>query len=235
MRTAGALLLCLLPLAGQVRLPQYTHQVLPNGMIVDVMPRRDVPLVTVRLLVRGGLESEPRELGGVAAATAEALRRGTSKRTADQFSNELDALGATFTTGTDMQSTSVTMELLAKDFQVGLELMADAVLRPTFPEAEVKKLLAQRIDASKAIKDNPGRAASEYFRVFFFGAQHPYGTPADELTYGRMNRETLAGYHKRMFVGRNMILVVAGDVDPAAVNSAVMKAFGGLDAGQAYE
>jgi predicted Zn-dependent peptidase len=230
-----AVLLCALPLTAQVRLPQYTRQVLPNGVVLDVMPRRDVPLVTMRLLVRGGVESEPADLGGIAAATAEALRRGTVKRSSDQFSNELDALGATFSTGTDLQSTSVTMELLAKDFNAGLGLMADAVLRPTFPEAEVKKLLAQRIDASKAIKDNPGRAASEYFRVFFFGPQHPYGTPADELTYGRMNRETIAGYHKRMYVGRNMIFVIAGDIDAQAVVSAVTKAFGGLDGGQAYE
>jgi predicted Zn-dependent peptidase len=195
-----------------------------------------VPLVTMRVLIRGGVESEPAELGGIAEATAEALRRGTTKRSADQFSTELDALGASFETGADMQSTFLSMELLAKDFDAGLDLLVDVMMHPSFPEdEEVSKLLAQHVDAAKALKDDPGAAASEYYRTFFFGGQHPYGKPEDELTFGKMNGDAIIDYHKQMYVGRNIIFVVAGDVDAAAVASKAAKAFGSVAAGQTYE
>jgi predicted Zn-dependent peptidase len=209
--------------------------VLPNGIVLNVMPRRDVPLVTVRVAIRGGLESVPAEMAGLAQVTAEALRRGTAKRSADQFSLELDTLGASFDADVTEQSTDVAVELLAKDLDKGLDLLTDALTRPTFPEAEVKKLLAQRIDQAKALKDNPGAAASNYFRNFFFGSGHPYGNPADELTLSRITRDTIAEYHKRMFTGRNMIVAVAGDVDAARAAAAITAALSGVASGQKYE
>lgn len=218
-----------------VRLPKYTRQVLPNGVILDVMPRRDVPLVTIHVAVRGGLESIPEEVGGLAQVTAEALRRGTARRTSEQFSLELDSLGATFGTYVTEQATEVTTEFLAKDFDKGLDLLLDALLHPVFPEAEIKKLVARRIDQSKALKDNPDAAATNYYRNFFFGTGHPYGKPVDELTLARISREQIAAYHKRFYTGRNMIFVIAGDVDAAAAGAAVAKALERVPAGQLYE
>src|SRR5258708_28276531 len=83
-------------LAAQVKLPQYTRQVLPNGVVVDLMLKAGVPLVGIRVLVKGGVEAEPAGLAGIASVTAQLLRKGTAKRTADQFSEELDALGGSF-------------------------------------------------------------------------------------------------------------------------------------------
>jgi predicted Zn-dependent peptidase len=219
----------------EVKLPRFTRHVLPNGIVLDVMPRRDVPLVTVRVVIRGGVESEPRELSGIAPVTAEALRRGTASRTADQFSNELDALGASLDTGADMQSVWVSLELLSKDLDAGLGLLLDALRRPAFPQAEIQKLVAQRVDEAKSIKDDPGAAAAAYYRAFFFGDQHPYGRPADELSYAGVNRTAIAEYHKRMFVGRNMIVVIAGDIDAEATAATASKAFRAIPAGQAYQ
>ena len=98
----------------------------------------------------------------------------------------------------------------------------------------MKKLLARRIDGSKAIKDNPQAAANEYFRTFYFGASHPYGRPIDEISQARITRDEIAAYHKRMYVGRNMIVLVAGDVDEKA-GAMVRKAFEGIGAGSAYQ
>ena len=69
--------------SAQVKLPPYTRQVLSNGAVVDVMPRRDVPLITIRVIVKGGTESEPAELPGLSSVVAEMLRHGTAKRSAE--------------------------------------------------------------------------------------------------------------------------------------------------------
>ena len=234
MKLAPALLLLASLAAADVRLPKYAREVLPNGVIVDVMPKPEVPLVSIRVVVRGGRESEPANRAGLADVTAEALRRGTAKRTAEQFSAELDALGATFDSSTDAQAAHVEIETLSKDFDAGLDLLLDALLRPTFPEAEIKKLVAQRIDAVKSLKDNPDTAAAMYYANHFFGSQHPYGRIADEASLARLTRNVIADYHKRMYVGRNLIVVVAGDIDPASAMPKLTKLLATVSAGRAH-
>ena len=159
-----AILFCA-PLAAQIKLPPYTRDVLPNGVVVYLAPRTGLPLVSFRVLVKGGDESEPAGLAGLAGITATLLRRGTTQWTADQFADELDGLGGTFFGGSDRQATAVAAEFLKKDFDRGLALVADAVLRPTFPEAEVRKALARAADSVKAIKDNPGAAINRFTRA----------------------------------------------------------------------
>lgn len=166
-------------LYGEVRLPPYTRQVLPNGVVVDLVPRTGVPLVGFRVLITGGAEAEPSNLAGLAGITAQLLRKGTQKRTADQFAEELDFLGGTFQTPETTQSpaTVVTAEFLKKDFDSGLDLVSDAILHPAFPEAEVRKILAQRIDSAKSAKDNPQFVVGQYFAAFFFGPIIPMAAP----------------------------------------------------------
>src|ERR1044072_4908853 len=99
--------------AAEVKLPPYTRQTLPNGAVLQLMPRRDVPLTTVRVTVRGGAESDPPAMSGLAAMTAELLRRGTATRSADRFSDELDFMGASWMAQADAQSTVIQTEFLS--------------------------------------------------------------------------------------------------------------------------
>jgi zinc protease len=108
MRTAALIAAIAFTLSAQVRLPQYSRQILPNGAVLDVMPRRDVPLTTMRVVFKGGSEADPADMSGLARVTAEAIRRGTAKRTQEQFARELDSLGATFMTTADAQSVAIT-------------------------------------------------------------------------------------------------------------------------------
>jgi len=220
--------------ANEVRLPRYTREVLSNGIVLDVIPRAEVPLTSIRVVLRGGSEADPPELGGLSAVTADALRRGTAKRSADQFSNELDSLGASYAQQVSPQSTVVNIELLSKDLEKGLDLMLDSLLNATFPSAEIQKLLAQRIDGSKALKDNGGAAVAEYYRTFYFGANHPYGRPVDEISQAKITRDAIVAAHKKMYVGRNMIVLVAGDVN-ANTAATVRKALAGIAAGSPWQ
>lgn len=236
-RVATVLLLASVAVFGQVRLPPFTQQVLPNGVTVDLMPRAGIPLVGFRILVNGGAEAEPAGLSGLASVTAQLLRKGTSKRSAGQFSDELDFLGGTFQTPetTESPATVITAEFLKKDFERGLDLVSDAALHPTFPEAEVRKLLAQRTDTAKTIKDNPQAAIGMYFAAFFFGPDHPYGRVADENSLSRIQRQDIAAFHTRNYCGKNIIVIVAGDFDPAAVAPKIREAFSNVPAGDAFK
>jgi predicted Zn-dependent peptidase len=222
-------------LAAQVKLPPYTREVLPNGVVVYYVPRTGLPLVQFRVLVKGGAESEPQGLAGIASITADLLRRGAGQRTADQFADELDGLGGVFGANTNEQATVVSAEFLKKDFDTGLTLLSDAVLHPSFAADQVHKELSRRIDALKSAKDNPGAAIQPYYRSFFFGREHPYGRIADEASLDRIRREDILDYQRRLYAGRNLIVIVSGDFDPAAAKSRIAATFGAVAAGTAYQ
>lgn len=234
MKLVPALFLLASVAFAQVRLPQYTRQTLPNGAILYVMPRKDVPLVTMKVVFKGGAESDPAQLAGLANVTAEAIRRGTTKRSNEQFARELDSLGAAFDSDADLQSVNISAEFLSKDLEAGLDLLMDAILRPAFQEAEMKKVVAQHVDSAKSLKDNPDAAAWEYYRSFYYGPSHPYGRPADELSYARITQKDIADFHQRMFVGKNMIVAVAGDLEASSAAKTLGAAFGAVRAGEAY-
>lgn len=229
-----ALALCA-PLVAQVKLPPYTREVLPNGAVLYLMPRPGLPLVNFRVLVKGGTESDTASLAGLPGVTSALLRQGTSRWTAAQFSEDLDGLGGTFGANTDAEATVITAEFLEKDFDKGLELLSDAVLHPVFPETEVRKMLARRADGLKTIKDNPGAAINNYFHAFFFGAGHPYGHVPDEASLDRIRRDDIVEYHKRMYVGRNLIVIVAGAFDPASAKARIAGTIGSAPPGTAYQ
>ena len=221
-------------LGAQVKLPAYTREVLSNGTVVYCMQRSGIPLVRFLVLVKGGNESDPADRSGLASVTAELLRRGTAQHTAAQFSEDVDSLGGTFNAGADEQSTTVSAEFLSKDFNRGLAMVAEAVLHPTFPEEEVRKTVARRVDGLKATKDSPGAAIRPYYQTFFFGSAHPYGRVPDEASYDRIRRAEVVEDHQRLFVGRNLIVIVAGDFDPAAAKARVAQTFGAVPAGDAF-
>jgi predicted Zn-dependent peptidase len=223
-----------LPLKAQVKLPPYTRQTLPNGVVLVLMPKHDVPLTSVEVVIRGGAESDPADMSGLASVTAELLRRGTATRTADKFSEEADFIGATFQTGSNEQATIVSTEFLSRDTTRALDLITDAVLHPSFPEPEVKKVLSQRIDAARALKDDPQPAAGVYFRAFFYGAAHPYGRPADELTLARITRDSIIDYHRRMYTAKNMTVVAVGDFAEPAMAAKLSSAFSAVSGGSTY-
>ncbi len=223
-------------LFGQAKLPPYTRQVLPNGATLIMLKKPDVPLVSVTAAFRGGGEAVAADKTGLAAITAELLRRGTEKRTADQINEQLDAMGAVMNGGSDAQSSVVSVEFTTRTSAKALEILTDILLHPAFPDAEFKKLLAQRIDAVKSSKDNPARSIAQYFNPFVYPAGHPYARPAmgDETTLANITREDVTGFFKTNYVGRNMILIAAGDFDPAQLGAQLTQIAGALPAGEAF-
>jgi predicted Zn-dependent peptidase len=218
----------------QVKLPPTEPATLPNGIRVILAPRKEIPMVTARLLVRGGAESDPKDKAGLSDLTGELLQRGAGKLDAAGFAQRLDSLGAALDISTSPQATAVRLDFLAKDTAPALALLADALARPTFAEAEVKKALAESIDAVKSSKDEPREAIRSYSAALLFGPTHPYGRVVDERSLGRITRADILAFHKRYYVGRNIIAVLAGDFEPAALRKQLEAALGGLPAGEPY-
>jgi len=222
------------PLGAQVKLPPYTREVLPNGTVVYFVEARRDSAGADR-----GIRKRRERIGSrgqrrFGLRDAELLRRGSAQHTAAQFSEEIDGLGGTFAASAAESSTSIGAEFLSKDFQRGLGLVAEAMLAPAFPEEEVRKTVAQRVDGVKSSKDSPGAAIGGYYRSFFSAARIPTGACPTKRPMARVRRAEIVDYHKRMYVGKNMVVIVAGEFDPAAARARVVETFGAVPAGDAF-
>ncbi len=232
-----ALLVCSLlaaPLVGQISLPQATRQTLPNGATVILVRKADVPLISLRVYFRGGSSAEPAGLAGVAGITTELMQRGTTTRSSDQIALDLDRLGATLRLGAQRDMAGLAAEFMSRTSEPALAVIEDVLLHPTFPEAEVKKVLAQSLDQVRSSKDDPGESLRRYFEPFFYPAAHPYANAlgADESSLARMTRASIESFYKRQFAGRNLILVAVGDFDPATFGPRVQKLASAFPAGE---
>ncbi len=223
-------------LTGQIRMPAYQRVGLENGATLLVMPKKDLPLVSIAVSLRGGAEADPVGLHGVGSIALEMLTRGTEKRSREKLAEDLDHLGVRVQTVMSKQTASINLDFLSKDSAQVLALLEEILLQPSFSESEFKQLVSERIDAVRVAKDRPQMALREYFPAFYFGKDHPYGRAmnGDEISLPKLTRAAVAEHWKRSFTGKNLVVVVAGDVEAKTAETQLKALFGKLPAGAAY-
>src|SRR5690348_14582617 len=166
-----ALAMLLLPLspaalAQTLHLPPHEKLVLKNGLTVLLMEKHGVPLIDVFAIEKTGAASDPLGKAGLASVTASLLRKGTKRRTAQQFAADLDYIGGSFEAAAAADFTYIDGEFMTKDLARGLDLFSDAVLHPTFPQSEADKILAQDVDAVMSAKDDPQSVLGLYYQGY---------------------------------------------------------------------
>ncbi|HEY8461188.1 MAG TPA: pitrilysin family protein [Blastocatellia bacterium] len=213
---------------GALKLPPYKKAKLKNGMTLLLMEQREIPIVSFNFIVKAGSTADPAGKEGVASLVAELLRKGTKTRSADQLSAELDYIGGQLSASAALDYSRGRAEFLKKDLSVGLDLLADALLNPVFPQDEVTKLLKQRLDGVRAAKDRAQGVIGLYFNAYLFG-DHPYGRPTggDEKSLAAITREDVVGFYGAYYSPSNVILAVAGDFDAAEMERMLAEKFGG--------
>jgi len=217
--------------AQTLKLPPHEKIVLKNGMTVLLMEKRGVPMVNVAAIIKAGSVADPAGEEGLASVTAGLLRKGTAKRSAQQFAADLDFIGAEFSADSSADYTAISGEFLSKDVDKGLELFSDAMLHPALLQAETDKLVAQDIDGIKAAKDQAQSVALNYYYGYLFG-KHPYARPdgGDELSLARIKRDTVAKFYETNYTPGNTILAVAGEFNVAQMRAKIEQAFAGWPA-----
>lgn len=213
---------------GGVHVPAHERFVLDNGIVLVIVPRRDVPLVAFNAVLRGGALGDQPAKPGVASVLAGLLEKGAGKRGAFAFADAVEGVGGSFSAGASAESISVRGQFLARDQQLMLELLADALLRPRFENEELEALRARHIEMIKAAKDaDPSELISLYGRSFMFDG-HPYGRPVtgSETSLADITQQDVLDYYDASFGADRLTLVFAGDVDSGWLRRMVAKLFG---------
>jgi zinc protease len=213
--------------AQSIHIPPHEKVVFKNGLTVLLLEKRGVPIVNFAALVKTGAAADPLGEEGLASITAQLLRKGTQKRTAQQFAADSDFTGGSVEADASADFSTVQGEFLNKDLARGLDLFSDALLHPVFPQAEVDKLLAQSLDGVRAAKDEARSVLGTYYNAYVFNG-NGYGRTADgdEISLTKIHRDAIVKFYETYYAPGNIILAVAGDFQAAEMKKKLEEVFG---------
>ena len=224
-----------------VALPSYLEarlspqrSALENGLVLLTSEQRALPIVTFNLLIDAGSRYDPAEREGLANLAARLLTHGTRGRTALQISEALDFIGARLSTGASGEVATVSLTLLKKDLDIGLQLLAEVLTAATFPPEEIERQRQSVMASIKAREEEPGDIAQKKFMEALF-PQSPYGRPVEgtEDSVTRIDRKGLLEFYERYYRPNRAILAVVGDVSHQEIVERLSKAFQSWDKGGA--
>ncbi len=216
----------------EYRFPPFTRSSLPNGLTVI---RADVPgrpLLQAQLLVHGGAGggavSEDPARAGVTALAARAMTEGTARRTAVEFIEASERLGAGLGADAGWDSLATHVEVPRSRLAPALALLAELSLEPTFPAQEVERIRDERLNDIRQATADPTRRVGRAFAATIYDAFVPYARPlgGSEETVADLDRDALAARHQDLMHPGAATLIVSGDLGGVAVDEAIAAAFG---------
>jgi zinc protease len=205
-----------------------TRLVLPNGITVLCRVNFNSPSIFVSGYLQAGGLCDPDEKLGLADFTASALMRGTEKHDTQQIFDALESCGASLSFGAGAHTTGFGAHSLAEDLPLLLDLLAETLLQPAFPEEQVEKLRAQLLTGlALRAQDTADMASLTFDQILFAG--HPYARPDDGWpeTIQAITRADLADFRTRHYGPRGMVIAIVGAVEPKAAAGQVERVLGG--------
>jgi zinc protease len=211
--------------AGAAELP-VVRRVLPNGMTVLVREDPGVGVVAASLQVRAGSMFETEETAGITHFVQRVLLRGTDKRSARALAEAAEELGGSLEASGEVESAEVRVAAIARQWEPLLALLAEVVLEPSFPAAEIERERGLLLGQLQTRADNPFPRAFDTALRDMYGA-HPYSWPplGRRESVTQLGREALVAHYRAVYRPDRMVLAVSGNVPRARVIAAAERLF----------
>jgi len=213
--------------AGAAR-PIAHREVLPNGIVLLVAERPAVPIIVVRTFAHAGGVLDPPDRAGLANLTGALLTRGTAKHTGPQLDSAIEFVGGSLSAGAGRDGLSAALAVLKKDLGLGLDLLSEVLLTPTFPQEELTRKVAQIQAAIKRSEEDPGTVAGRALAKLVFPT-HPYGRPVEGTieSVGKLTRDDVVRFHREHVRPDTTIVAVVGAITVDEARREVLARFGG--------
>jgi zinc protease len=204
-----------------LNLPPLQKAKLANGLNIVLAERHTAPVVNFTLMVDSGYSADPSGEPGTASFEQRMLEEGTPTRDSLRIGEELESLSANFNAGANLDWSLVSLNTLKSTMDKSLDIYADLILHPAFPQKEFERLRKERIAAIKREKVTPQAMALRVVPALIYGVGHPYAVPftgtGTEASVSKMTREDLAKFHDTWFKPNNATLLVVGDTTLPAI------------------
>ncbi len=209
--------------------PKAAVKTLPNGLRVFAVTDHREPAVAARLVIlSAGSIQDPAEMPGVAGMTAALLTQGTAKRSAKEIAEAIDFVGGTLEAKAGRDATTITLDVVKKDLGVGMDLLSDVVLHPSFRTEELDRQRQQLLSDLEVQYSDPNYLATLAFARTLYGSS-PYGLPEQgtPATVKKLQREDFVKFHEANYAPNQALLGFAGDITPEDAFAIAEKYFGG--------
>jgi len=219
----------------ELKLPKLQRDSLSNGLKLILAERHDVPLVQFWMTLDGGYAADQFAAPGTASMTTALLDGGTKTRTALQISDQLELLGAELHANSNLDLTTVRLSTLKSKLDPSLDLFADVILNPSFPESDFKRQQKLQLAAIQREQNTPVQMVFRVVPGLLYGKDHAYGNPltgsGNLATVSKMTREDLVKFHDVWFRPNNATVIVVGDTTLAEMKPKLEKLFAAWKAG----
>ena len=211
--------------------PLAHREVLPNGMVLLVAERPAVAIVAVRVFTRAGAVLDPPDRAGLANLTGATLTRGTAKRSGPELDAAIEFVGGSLEAGAGRDGFTVSLSVLKKDLDLGLDLLQEVVLSPAFPDAEVKRKIGEIQAAIKRSEESPETVAARALAPLVYDG-HPYARPIEGTaeSVGKLTRDDVVGFYRERVRPDTAIVAVVGAITVAEARAAILRRLGGWKA-----
>ncbi|MFQ5597912.1 MAG: M16 family metallopeptidase [Nitrospiria bacterium] len=208
--------------------PKAERVVLSNGMILYLLEDHELPLVSLQAMIRVGDIYEPADKIGLAGITGSVMRTGgTRNHSGEEIDEVLDQIAARLSVGIGSTSGNVSLDTLKKDFDLGLELLAEMLIHPVFDQEKLVIAKNAALEGIRRRNDRPASVASRTFWKQLYGKDNPYARESTEATIKAIERSDLVAFHQKFFAPNNMIVGITGDLTKDEMISKIEKAFAG--------
>jgi zinc protease len=207
---------------------------LPNGMVIFLQEDHELPLVDGIARIRGGSRSEPASKTGLLDMYGDVWRTGGSKtQTGDQLDDYLEIRAAKVETGSNADSTTISLSCLKSDFDDVFKVFNDLLRSPEFREDKIELVRKQMFDAIARRNDEVDDIAARESVKLAYGANNPYARVAEYATAAAVTRQDMLDWYKAHVSPNNIIVGFVGDFDSTALEAKLRAAFASWPKGPA--
>src|SRR6058998_2996899 len=201
--------------------------VLCNGLKVLLVENPSIPTVSLNASVMAGARYDPETKAGLAIMVSRLLDEGTETRTSFEIADAIESVGGAIEADGSFERVVVSAGVLNKDVPLGLELLADLLIRPIFPQEYVDKEKERTLAEILSAKDRPQVVAGWAFNELVY-QDHPLHRPSHGYpeTVERIERNDLLDFHEKYFLPNNVVLAVVGDFRVSELLPKIQDTFG---------
>lgn len=205
------------------------RRVLDNGAVVIAKHSPATPAVTVHASFAAGSVFDPPGQSGLAHFVSKVIDRGTAQRSGEQIAEALEDRGVSLNITVNRHALQLVLTCLVEDLDAVLEILADVVMHPTFPDEDVQTRRGEIVTMIRQDEDNPAAVSGEMFLALLYGESHPYGWRPRGSVEGieMITRPALQAFHASRMAPSALSLVMVGDVEPDYAIAAAERVFGG--------
>jgi len=221
--------------AMSLNLPPMQKATLSNSLKIVLAERHTAPVVNFSLLIGSGYSADALAAPGTCSFSQRMLEEGTPTRDSLKIGEELESLSAEFSAGANLDFATVNLNALKANLDKSLDIYADLVLHPAFPQKEFARLQKDRLAAIQREKVTPISMGMRVMPPLLYGKTHPYSgaylTTGTESSVSKMTREDLAKFHETWFKPNNATLLIVGDTSLAEITPKLEKLFASWKSG----